>query len=541
MEPASYISALDRPPHYFMAPERVNVDVNAQRNLLRDFNDAGVTMLPVPSEKDTIRVYLRVKPKTIEESQLSAASTTETNEDSHQTSANHDTDTDEDEDEMVKIESEYQIAMKAPKESNTYKNSMNMNEAGGHSKLLHRYSFTKIFPDFTDQKMLFHEMVLPRMQDFMEGQNQLIFTYGASSSGKTYTIQGTNNDPGILPRALDVIFNSIGTQQMLSLDLKPNCFNRVVQMKEKDVTKLEADKQEVLQLALDLQEVNRKRLTAEGSSKHSSINELSAESLNLANVTNMSQECVMSLFPDLANRTREDSKVSIKHDDINYAVWISFAEIYNENIHDLLEKMPEPKRKGDKPRRNPLKLAEDKNGSIYIKGLKEIKVNTADEAYQVMMIGRENLHFAATRLNTHSSRSHCIFTIKIIRVAKTDKPHLARVSMLSFCDLAGSERNKKTMNTGERQKEAGNINTVRILHNQFLFSLVMSQVTLFSFFLLAVSSLVLKMENCEKKSRFQSMKFEFETNIGFLSLKSSSVSGVQKIILSFSKNHDFHV
>ena len=61
-----------------------------------------------------------------------------------------------------------------------------------------------------------------------------------------------------------------------------------------------------------------------------------------------------------------------------------------------------------------MKLAEDKNGSIYVRGLKEVKVNSADEAYQVMMIGRENLHFASTRLNHHSSRSHCIFTIKVI-------------------------------------------------------------------------------------------------------------------------------
>ena len=73
-------------------------------------------------------------------------------------------------------------------------------------------------------------------------------------------------------------------------------------------------------------------------------------------------------------------------------------------------------RKGDKPPARPaLKLAEDKNGSIYVRGLKEVKVNSADEAYQVMMIGRENLHFAATRLNHHSSRSHCIFTIKVTR------------------------------------------------------------------------------------------------------------------------------
>lgn len=59
--------------------------------------------------------------------------------------------------------------------------------------------------------------------------------------------------------------------------------------------------------------------------------------------------------------------MSLQHEDINYSVWISFAEIYNENIFDLLEKMPEPKRKGDKPKREVLKLAEDRNGSIYIK------------------------------------------------------------------------------------------------------------------------------------------------------------------------------
>ena len=47
----------------------------------------------------------------------------------------------------------------------------------------------------------------------------------------------------------------------------------------------------------------------------------------------------------------------------------------------------------------------------------------------------------------------------MVRIADKDRPHMARVSMLSFCDLAGSERIKKTMNTGERQKEAGNINT----------------------------------------------------------------------------------
>jgi hypothetical protein len=51
---------------------------------------------------------------------------------------------------------------------------------------------------------------------------------------------------------------------------------------------------------------------------------------------------------------------------------------------------------------------------------------SADEAYQALMIGRENLQFAATKLNTNSSRSHCIFTLKIIKVADPAQPHLAR-------------------------------------------------------------------------------------------------------------------
>ena len=51
------------------------------------------------------------------------------------------------------------------------------------------------------------------------------------------------------------------------------------------------------------------------------------------------------------------------------------------------------------------------------------------------------------------------FKFIFVRILWQDQPHFGRMSMLSFCDLAGSERIKKTMNTGERQKEAGNINT----------------------------------------------------------------------------------
>lgn len=62
-------------------------------------------------------------------------------------------------------------------------------------------------------------------------------------------------------------------------------------------------------------------------------------------------------------------------------------------------------------------------------GLQEVRVNSAQEAMRLLDIGRQNLHFAATRLNHNSSRSHSIFTIKLVRLARADNPHVARVSM----------------------------------------------------------------------------------------------------------------
>eukprot|EP00095_Tigriopus_kingsejongensis_P010559 maker-scaffold421_size176100-snap-gene-0.31 protein:Tk10559 transcript:maker-scaffold421_size176100-snap-gene-0.31-mRNA-1 annotation:"golgin subfamily a member 4-like" len=442
----TFLSAMDVPPAHFAHPQYPAMETaGVRRNLLDaiEESDQSSLVLPPPPTKETLKVYLRVKPKTLEETELIR---------SDHSQAGCDLSWD-DGGEMVKIESDYQVALNAPKESNTFKNSVN-----GAGQLMHRYSFTKIFSPETDQAGLFQEMVLPRVRDFLEGSNQLVFTYGATSSGKTYTIQGSSQDPGILPRALDVIFNSVGEDENNLPDLKPNCFNRVVQMKDRDLRRSEEDKMAVFGLGRDLQLQGRLVSASQSSSKMSGISQLSEDSLN-ADLTNVSSQSLASMFPFLANRHRDESKVELKQSDIKYAMWISFAEIYNENVHDLLEKIPATRNKGEKPRRPPLKLAEDKNGSIYVRGLKEIKVNSANEAYQIMMIGRENLHFAATRLNHHSSRSHCIFSIKAIRVVDVDKPHLARVSMLTFCDLAGSERIKKTMNTGDRQKEAGNINT----------------------------------------------------------------------------------
>lgn len=164
--------------------------------------------------------------------------------------------------------------------------------------------------------------------------------------------------------------------------------------------------------------------------------------------------------------------------DAHYSVWVSFAEIYNEIVYDLLSNECQKKR-------TPLKLATDGQGRTFIKGLRTVCVSSGSEAYQVLMAGQYNLKVAATALNARSSRSHCIFTIKLLKYYIENDPSLVEVSTyvndisfffirckflvflpvffffnrFAFCDLAGSERLKKTLNIGDRLKEAQNINT----------------------------------------------------------------------------------
>lgn len=107
--------------------------------------------------------------------------------------------------------------------------------------------------------------------------------------------------------------------------------------------------------------------------------------------------------------------------DAQYSVWVSFAEIYNEIVYDLLSNECQKKR-------SPLKLATDSHGRAFIKGLKTVCVSSGSEAYQVLMAGQYNLKVAATALNARSSRSHCIFTIKLLKYFVENDPSSVEVS-----------------------------------------------------------------------------------------------------------------
>uniref|UniRef100_A0A3B5APY7 Kinesin family member 20B n=1 Tax=Stegastes partitus TaxID=144197 RepID=A0A3B5APY7_9TELE len=254
-----------------------------------------------------------------------------------------------------------------------------------------RFQFSQVYGPETTQRELFEGTVKDLVKDVLEGRNSLVFTYGVTNAGKTFTFL-PDADAGVLPRTLNVIFNSVDEQVFPEMSIKPH--------RCREFTRLTREQQ--------AEEALFKR----------------------------------NLFRQLKEEVEPHTKFSI---------WVSFCEIYNENIHDLLEAVP-----SGAPRRTVLRLSQDVKGNAFVK-LRWVQVSSAEEAYRVMKLGKKNQSFSSTRLNHLSSR-HSIFSIRILRIEDIGTPRVQTVS-LCLCDLAGSERCAKTQNKGERLKEAGNINT----------------------------------------------------------------------------------
>lgn len=72
------------------------------------------------------------------------------------------------------------------------------------------YTFTHVFPPTTQQLEFFAKTTLPLVKGLLDGEDGLLFAYGVTNSGKTYTMQGGSqqSSAGILPRTIDVLFNS---------------------------------------------------------------------------------------------------------------------------------------------------------------------------------------------------------------------------------------------------------------------------------------------------------------------------------------------
>ncbi|RZC43213.1 Kinesin and/or SCP-1 domain containing protein, partial [Asbolus verrucosus] len=153
----------------------------------------------------------------------------------------------------------------------------------------------------------------------------------------------------------------------------------------------------------------------------------------------MIPRAVAHLFSEM-NKLHPKTKCTVK---------ISFVEIYNEEVRDLLSECA-PLRVYDNP---------ESKGSVYIRGLREVTVCNPKEVYEILNVGTMNRQTTLTNLNAQSSRAHTLFTLLVeTREIAAGGEELITTGKLHLVDLAGSENIERTGATDVRAREAGVIN-----------------------------------------------------------------------------------
>uniref|UniRef100_A0A8C8A186 Kinesin-like protein n=1 Tax=Oryzias sinensis TaxID=183150 RepID=A0A8C8A186_9TELE len=289
----------------------------------------------------------------------------------------------------------------------------------------------------TTQMELFQDVAKPLVNDLIHCKNGLLFTYGVTGSGKTFTMTGSPGEGGLLPRSLDMLFNSIGPFQAKRYVFKPDDKNGME-----------------IQSQVDALLERQKRDSQQSVPK-----------------TPSSRQKADPEFADMIS-PEEACKSESVDEDCCFSVFVSYIEIYNNYIYDLLEDAPfDPIRPkwldGGTPIRNKeftppqsKVLREDQNHNMYVAGCTEVEVKSTEEAFEIFWKGQKKRRIANTQLNRESSRSHSVFTVKLVQAPlDADGDHILQdknqvnVSQLCLVDLAGSERTSRTRAEGSRLRE----------------------------------------------------------------------------------------
>ncbi|KAJ0048659.1 hypothetical protein Pint_16387 [Pistacia integerrima] len=208
------------------------------------------------------------------------------------------------------------------------------------------FTFDASFSDSTSQQEVYSTTTAELVEAVLQGRNGSVFCYGATGAGKTYTMLGTMENPGVMVLAIKDLF----------------------------------------------------------------------------------------------------TKIRQRSCDGNHVVHLSYLEVYNETVRDLLA-----------PGR-PLVLREDKQG-IVAAGLTQYRAYSTDEVMALLQRGNQNRTTEPTRANETSSRSHAILQVVVeYRVKDASMNIVNRVGKLSLIDLAGSERALATDQRTVRSIEGANIN-----------------------------------------------------------------------------------
>ncbi|XP_044741310.1 kinesin-like protein KIF13A [Chrysoperla carnea] len=214
------------------------------------------------------------------------------------------------------------------------------------------YSLDCTKTNYASQEDVFDCLGRDILENAFQGYNACIFAYGQTGSGKSYTMMGSQDNKGIIPRLCDSLFDQIAKKQSSEL---------------------------------------------------------------------------------------------------TYKVEVSYMEIYNEKVHDLLD---------PKTNKQSLKVREHNVLGPYVDGLSQLAVTSFQDIDTLMAEGNKSRTVAATNMNSESSRSHAVFSVVLTQTLIDIQTGVSgeKVSRMSLVDLAGSERAVKTGAVGERLKEGSNIN-----------------------------------------------------------------------------------
>ncbi|TPX77097.1 hypothetical protein CcCBS67573_g01598 [Chytriomyces confervae] len=249
------------------------------------------------------------------------------------------------------------------------------------------YEFDAVYPETASQVQVFEGTTKTLVDYVLQGFNTTVFAYGylstawrvkelnltrfyntssATGAGKTYTMQGTPENPGIMPQTLDHLFQQI-----------------------KKASRIQTS--------------------------HGNAN----PQQNATSATSQS-----------------------------YKVTLSYLEIYNENIRDLLSGRPDY-----------LELWEDRLRGNVVSGIERVEAKTAADVLDWLEKGNLNRTQEATGANEASSRSHAVLQVFVVkRTCNKKGQYTEQNGKLSMIDLAGSERAADTKNRGMRMIEGASIN-----------------------------------------------------------------------------------
>ncbi|KAF9356708.1 hypothetical protein BGX26_004864 [Mortierella sp. AD094] len=307
------------------------------------------------------------------------------------------------------------------------------------------YTFTRVFERSDSESLVFREACLPFLTPVLRQEYHHALLLAYSVCEKTDSIM-----TGILPRALAVIFKSIQTYVRDSGEAgyRPIGYQGVEAI---DNTAQEA------RPSIEILRSQDSDLVKFAEKLEITLNDINMDHLLGRGITDIENHVVP--LPDR----------------MDFSVWVSCAEIYTEKIYDLLAEFPKspmPPLGALDPKRPALDLRTDSSTKHkYIHGLREIRVRTLEEALLVIRAGLRQRQVFGELLSKTSSRSHCIFTIKILKTpqfgisaAETAAMGKTSVSRLSIVDLAGSERMRNIPNSDQRKKDAGNISLMYLSH-----------------------------------------------------------------------------